>query len=267
MPNPQKSHILMIHRVAINNNVSKIYKLRSMCVDYEKLERLIEDYLKGGFNFGSVEECFYKQKFFCLSFDDGFKEHLEVIDCLALKYSIPKNAIICSININNSIKQEFFGMDCLYELITYKPKALCEYFNVPPCKNTLETLKILKEKYLNLNVEAIKQFISAFRVDLSSVFLNKTDIISLSKIVTLASHGVFHRNLTLDLQSSKTEILESKKALEALINNKISLFCYPEGKNNQTLWEFCQEAGYSYALAIGDKGSRYCIGRVDIAKV
>jgi hypothetical protein len=88
-----------------------------MVANLESVFNIIEEYLSNGCSFGNIEQCINSDKFFHLSFDDGFKEHLEVATILKEKYNPQKDAISFSINISNSLYHQYTGMDIVYELI------------------------------------------------------------------------------------------------------------------------------------------------------
>ena len=81
-------------------------------------------------------------------------------------------------------------------------------------------------------------------------------------MLQISSHGITHRFLIDHKIESKKEILQSKLILEKLINQNIDTFCYPEGKNDIELQNYCKNAGYKYALSIRHEASnKFCIGR------
>ncbi|MBW2096125.1 MAG: polysaccharide deacetylase family protein [Deltaproteobacteria bacterium] len=73
--------------------------------------------------------------------------------------------------------------------------------------------------------------------------------------VLFGSHSLTHPLLThIDRQSQKREIAESKSALEDLLNEKISYFCYPSGDYDEAVVDLVREAGYEAALTC-DRGA------------
>jgi peptidoglycan/xylan/chitin deacetylase (PgdA/CDA1 family) len=66
-----------------------------------------------------------------------------------------------------------------------------------------------------------------------------------SDLVTIGSHGMTHCLLpSLNEESAKRELSESRVKLEKLLNRKVTLFSFPYGASNQHLVQWCQEAGY-----------------------
>ncbi|EMQ6246231.1 polysaccharide deacetylase family protein [Campylobacter upsaliensis] len=263
--NAKKPHILCFHRIDFyqNNPINPLYFDRKMAVSYFKLEQYIESYLQRGFCFGNIKQCLQEpNKYFCLSFDDGFKEHLEIAKILHNKYNSPKESLIFSINVNNTLSNTFCGMDLLYHLIDRKQiKNLFEYFKLDLTPITLDNIDILKQHYIKQNPEELCKFYETFKVDLSYIFLDPKEIQELTNYGLIASHAILHRDLTQHKTQSKQEILESKMILEQMLKTNIDIFCYPEGKNDKDLWDFCKQAGFTLALSINHTHKQYGIGR------
>ena len=266
----ENTNILMIHRILYDaeQKINPLYFDRDMVISYEKLKSIIELYLERGFEFGSVKECIENpNKYFCLSFDDGFKEHLWAAKNLVKSYNIKKESLLFAINVGNSIYHKFSGMDMVYYLIQSKRlKEAFEFFNLKvPSNNTFTNIRIFKEHYIKQSPNILLDFYNAFSLDLDLDFLNIKDIQDISKIATICSHGINHRDLTYHKEDSDIEIIESKNILEKIINDKISVFVYPEGKSDNDLYKFCEKHKYKYCLSIVNKKSNnFCIGRKDV---
>ena len=260
-----KPNILMFHRIALNNNVSinKLYKQRGMLYNINDVYAIIDSYLQKGYKFGGIEQSLYDKRKIHLSFDDGFIEHLAVASLLKKRYNLAYNTVSFSINIGNSFLNEYSGMDIIYEIIL---------------NNKLDKLKKYIKKEFNENINEIKSFVASLDSDklktiskhfselnchLSQNFLHSKEVIELSKLFKINSHSMTHRFLTKHKKESKNEILESKIYLEKLINKEVDVFCYPEGKNDNEIQKFCEEAGYKYALSIKhNDNNNFCIGRI-----
>ena len=72
-------------------------------------------------NLESLKQCLLNpNRYFCLSFDDSFKEHLWVAKDLVKSYNIDKKSMLFAINVGNSIYHNFSGMDIIYHLAQFK---------------------------------------------------------------------------------------------------------------------------------------------------
>lgn len=266
----ENTNILMIHRILYDaeQKINPFYFDRDMVISYEKLKSIIELYLERGFEFGSVKECIENpNKYFSLSFDDGFKEHLWAAKDLVKSYNIKKESLLFAINVGNSIYHKFSGMDMVYYLIQSKRlEEAFEFFNLKILSNnTFTNIRIFKEHYIKQSPNILLDFYNAFSLDLDLDFLDIKDIQDISKIATICSHGITHRDLTYHKEDSDIEIIESKNILEKIINDKIFVFVYPEGKSDNDLYKFCEKHKYKYCLSIVNKKSNnFCIGRKDV---
>lgn len=271
--NAQKPHILCFHRVDFcrDNPINPLYFDRKMAVSYFKLEQYIESYLQRGFCFGSIKQCLQEpDKYFCLSFDDGFKEHLGVIKALHNKYNIQKDSIICALNVGNLLGDVFCGMDLLYHHVWQDfnnqdsgvLRDMFDFFDkTPKACSMLENIAVLKMEYIQQDSQVLRKFYEHFKADLSHIFLDTREAKELSFYATIASHSLYHRDLCYHIEQSKHEITESKRLLEQNIGDEISVFCYPEGKNNKELQEFCESSGFEFALSLSHTHATYGIGR------
>ncbi|MCI5787345.1 MAG: polysaccharide deacetylase family protein [Helicobacter trogontum] len=268
----QKPNILAFHRILLDDaQMTSLYLDRKMAVGYYTLEAEIQSYLNRGFCFGSIEQCLKEPKrYFACSFDDGFKEHLEVIKRLSTQFGAPKESLICAINVNHSLRQIYSGMDLIYHLVSQGRKheliayftSRIENFNAVLMDDTLSLIKALKPYFIALDSKALWDFHSTFQCDLTHIYLGSEQIQALSKYALIASHGIYHRDLSKHVDQSNQEILESKRELEQLINKEVDIFCYPEGKNNQEVQDMCKRHGFDFALSTNHKKNNpYCIGR------
>ena len=260
MPN-----ILMFHRVSLHNDqqINKFYFQRKMIIEIEYIYKLIDDYLKKGFKFGSIKQSLENKSYFHLSFDDGFREHLTVANLLKKRYKLDYNSVSFSINIANSMNNYYTGMDLIYSILANKQIVKLNHFFETNFE--LDNIPKIKKYIAILKPEQLKDFSNYFpelHKQLANIFLNKSEIIELSKIFKITSHGITHRYLTQHKKESKKEILQSKLILEDITNTKIDTFCYPEGRNDIELQEYCKDANYKYALSIrNEKNNNFCIGR------
>ena len=84
-------------------------------------------------------------------------------------------------------------------------------------------------------------------------YLSAEDIQTLAShpLVTIASHGFWHRHLTRASEEEvKFELLESKKLLEEITNKEIDLLAYPYGDCNENIEKLSEECGYAAAWSV-----------------
>jgi peptidoglycan/xylan/chitin deacetylase (PgdA/CDA1 family) len=72
-----------------------------------------------------------------------------------------------------------------------------------------------------------------------------------SKLVSIGSHCVSHRNLVLlSKDESKNELEQSKRYLESVLNRGIELLSFPHGAYNRELIELALSCGYKHVFTI-----------------
>ncbi len=83
----------------------------------------------------------------------------------------------------------------------------------------------------------------------------------------IGSHSFTHPDLRkCSNEALKREICESKKKIEDIIGEEITLFAYPFGLYNQKVIDIVAECGYKYAFATagGLSGNRFAIKRMAV---
>ncbi|MCX5333977.1 polysaccharide deacetylase family protein [Streptomyces sp. NBC_00140] len=87
--------------------------------------------------------------------------------------------------------------------------------------------------------------------------------------VEIGSHGLTHVDLTkTDDLRLKSEVIESRAALEELTGASVKGFCYPYGTLDERVVDAVREAGYAYACAIdpGPLTGPYALPRLHIGQ-
>jgi peptidoglycan/xylan/chitin deacetylase (PgdA/CDA1 family) len=99
--------------------------------------------------------------------------------------------------------------------------------------------------------------------------LSREEILELdAQGVEFGSHTVSHPRLTqLSAVEQAREIVDSKRALEDLLNHHIRFFCYPHRDYDERVESLVRDAGYSAACG-GEQAakSRYLLHRVDVSQ-
>lgn len=258
----------MFHRVNLNetHTFNDLYYKRNMVCEIKEIFALIDSYLERGQKFGSIEQCLKSQNYFHLVFDDGFKEHLETAIILKNRYPfLNYYDMSFSINLNNSLNNIYSGMDVVYELI--KQKKIFSLNNFIGIKeNNNFDIENIKKKLSKSSPSFFNELNEKFKIELRNLkktFLNEVEIIELSKLFQINSHGMYHRFLTYNKKYSKDEIIKSKNIIEKVIKKPINTFCYPEGKNDKIVQTYVNVAGFKYALSIRhEPNNNFCIGRI-----
>ena len=82
--------------------------------------------------------------------------------------------------------------------------------------------------------------------------MTKDQLIHLNQeSITVGSHSVSHPDLSkLNGDQIKTELLQSKSTLEALLKKKVELMSFPHGKYNPLVIQIAKEIGYTRVFSI-----------------
>jgi peptidoglycan/xylan/chitin deacetylase (PgdA/CDA1 family) len=99
--------------------------------------------------------------------------------------------------------------------------------------------------------------------------LSREEILELdAQGVEFGSHTVTHRLLTqLSAAEQTREIVDSKTALEELLDHPIRFFCYPHMDCDERVQSLVHEAGYSAACGWEQAAhSRYLLHRIDVSR-
>ena len=258
----------MLHRVFIEqDDMLKVYNLRraGLAYQYSELINYLDRLLKQGFQLGSLEEAIKNPKCIHLTFDDGYKEHLAVAKLLKQKYNLSYKDLTFCINVCNCMQKTKICTDIFYYL-WQKGKMQCVNdqlkkinFTKPiTIENFLIQFQKIKDKIFSTDIVYLKDVFEGLcncciEIDIKLPFLEKDEIIELSQKFSIASHAMYHRYLDcLKKSEAIKEINDSKIVLEKLTNTNINIFCYPDGRSSKNLKKYCQNAGYNYALGIGN---------------
>jgi peptidoglycan/xylan/chitin deacetylase (PgdA/CDA1 family) len=91
-----------------------------------------------------------------------------------------------------------------------------------------------------------------------------------SELITIGSHSVSHPRLSqIPIEAARSEIEDSKIALEALTGRAVREFAFPYGDYNDAVVEACRSAGYTHVYSItpgrvDPEGGAFVRGRVSV---
>jgi peptidoglycan/xylan/chitin deacetylase (PgdA/CDA1 family) len=233
-------------------------------------------YFKKNYNVISVSETFFNlknnikpsKKTLSISFDDGYKNNLDIALPLLEKYQIPATFFI------SSICTEDMPLRCLWtDLIAglnyfHKHKLIrigeYEFNNLVDIKKDLSLANFLKSRNPAERDKILDDLVEKY--DLISkiqslnreiwCLLNKEELINLSqsKFVNIGSHGHSHYNLgEIQKEDARKELIISKEKLEKAISKEVNMIAYPDGSYNEAIKKIAEEAGYSGQLAVSYK--------------
>lgn len=238
-------------------------------------------YFKQNFNIISLHDAFLihkgllknnsPKKQLTISFDDGYKNNLNLAAPILKKHNIPTTFFISTICLDND---NVILWDDKISLINYflKPAIIKidkldfkfkgkEFINEDLQINLDNHLKSLPPSQRDEALNEIEQThnLNKFRHYLEpEIFelMNKKEIIKLASydIFKIQSHSHRHYNLAnLNNEDMLTELSVSKNKLESLLNNDIQSIAFPYGSYNKKTKELCLSLGYDEMLAVNYK--------------
>jgi peptidoglycan/xylan/chitin deacetylase (PgdA/CDA1 family) len=89
-----------------------------------------------------------------------------------------------------------------------------------------------------------------------------------SELVGIGAHTLTHPHLpTLDEETARREIVESRRALESLLRRAVETFSFPYGDFNEQVVSWCREAGYKRLFSTQhrnafERSEEFVVGRV-----
>ena len=207
-----------------------------------------------------------------LSFDDGYKGVMENALPVLRKYEAPAVLFIPPAAIDEG---RFFWWDAVYVLLSGNSNSLLgeNAHPDPNVRHYLTWMEKIGAKTLQKREQEIFDFIDALQ-DVDSAIrqrvldhivpLNQSSkngqcqlrtVLNWQEIKQLrlfgfeiGSHTLKHQFLTsVPADEAKRELIDSKKALEDLLNQKITCFSYPGGKYTEQTVALVKEADYGCA--------------------
>ena len=246
--------------------MERIHNHLSLEVSPEHLESIITFFRRKNYDFLSLDTLpewldnnkKNSKKFVIFTFDDGYKDNLEFAYPVFKKHNTP-----FTIYIINSFpdKRAVIWWYILEDLILRNSKIQYafsdEYVNLN-CQSyrkkerAFTRLRNLITQLDDKNLEReLTRFFSGFGFEIhehaNGLTLDWNEISELSNdpLVTIGAHTLNHYNLcSLSDEQSFYEISESKKLIEAKINNKVNHFSYPLGKYGRREIEFVKRSNY-----------------------
>ncbi|NIO83755.1 MAG: polysaccharide deacetylase family protein, partial [Candidatus Aminicenantes bacterium] len=104
--------------------------------------------------------------------------------------------------------------------------------------------------YLGKNADWVteKKVVSKTNIVMSEIQLKNLKNVN---SVSIGSHSITHRDLTLiEEEDAEREILQSKKEIESIIKQNITLLSFPHGAYSDKHVELAKQAGYDRAFSI-----------------
>jgi len=286
--------ILTYHRVVSDQMVRDEHIQPGMYVRKESFESHIT-YLRKRFHIVSLDELLVlwqtnrieSHRSYCvITFDDGWKDNYQFAFPVLMKYRIPATIFLATGFIGTA---RWFWPDQMMLLLEKGRHQTTGAADLKAVSTILaETIGItlsaedgtfrrlesqgpidldaIIEFCKGVEVEKVHQIIDrlsrALRMDLPTqrVLLNWDEVQEMAgKGVTFGSHSASHRLMTqIPLSEVKTELVDSREAMEQQGIKPVPVFCYPNGNFDQDIQKLVRETGYLAAVGceVGLEGDR-----------
>lgn len=249
-------HVLMFHRVIPYSNAKRVHNHLSLEITPEHLEEVISFFIKMDYCFLSIDQLYEnfkkgvvpERKFVVFTFDDGYRDNLEIAYPIFKKHKIPFTVYVTTgIPNKTAILWWFVLEDTLLNLdaiqFSWNDEKYSYNCRTPDEKEkTFEIIQAFIHKNFDIEnyLELFKAIFNKYQHDLTShstiLGMNWDEIRRLNEdpLVTIGAHTVNHFNLaTLPGDILTSEILDSKTELEKQLGEPIKHFAYPYGKSHQ----------------------------------
>jgi len=259
------SRILIYHGICQQDQT----RFNPIFLTHKTFEQHLKFYKKH-FNVVSLDD-YYQQKFsdqkfnICLTFDDGFANNYKYVLPLLEQYQIPATFFVTAIRDAGCdiLWNDFLGIISKYgpDQISFKDESY---------------RKGIHNKYISTKtgislVERLRSGGFAEKAEMMDILyplapfknnkhekdywqqMTTTQIKALSDspFANIGAHGYFHNDLArIDINDVKTELIDSKRYLENIIQKPINSLAFPYGSYTTEVVRVAKQTGYKQLLAM-----------------
>ncbi|MBL8331304.1 MAG: polysaccharide deacetylase family protein [Rubrivivax sp.] len=263
--------IVMYHRV-IDDPAQDPFQL-GMCVMRDRFERQIR-YLRSTFNILTVSEAMRRldlgeplpERALSVTFDDGYLDNLTRALPVMQRYDVPFSVYVPTGGLEEGTMLWWDRVVALlagtrrFELdlrdvglaLQSEPLSLRGVTAAANAERVLDLLWSLDRPECERCIALLEQVLGP--VDGRATRAERLSPEQVRELrrqgVEIGAHSVTHPNLALaDEATARSEMLQSRRTLESLLQEPVSGFAYPGGRLQTTAQRLSRELGFSYALA------------------
>ncbi|MCD4696342.1 MAG: polysaccharide deacetylase family protein, partial [Bacteroidales bacterium] len=237
-----------------------------------QFEKHLKYYIKN-FDIVTVSEAFNmyrnevvpKRKTISISFDDGYKNNLDIVLPLLEKYRVKATFFIAGM-CTGDMKIETLWSDVISVLRHFYPKEIIEigpekfisYRHETTNERIQDHIKKLSPDKRDKNLDnlidsySLADKIKKIPEEVWKLMTRKELItFSRSKMVDIGAHGYLHYNLgNIDLKEAEKDLSLAKSVLEEAIQKPVFQLAYPDGSYSESVKDVAQRLGYENQLAV-----------------
>jgi peptidoglycan/xylan/chitin deacetylase (PgdA/CDA1 family) len=211
-----------------------------------------------------------EKKIACISFDDGFKDNIEIAAPILQKYNIKASFYITTDSIDKGIPTWTHILPFLFET-TNKTKLRLQSDTLPEslkeqsfgsASDRILFGKALYNAIFHIPFEETRKIMEQVGDQFDdtqlpeNLMMNWNDILHLiNQGHRIGSHTSSHPILTRfqDKRNLKSELIDSKEKIESKCNISVNSISYPNGAYNEEIKRLARDCGYTLGLAVNQK--------------
>jgi peptidoglycan/xylan/chitin deacetylase (PgdA/CDA1 family) len=240
-------HVFMLHRINTNQEREEYIFNKDLIITPEFLEAKFIFLKRNNYDFISLDKLYSilltnkrpKRKFICFTFDDGYKDNLDVGLPLFEKYNIPLAIYVANSFPNRTANLWWYWLEELIlanEFVKFENQTY-NTINVSEKSSTYNLLRTKIKNLTNNERTALSQNLFdkstiSIQNELDKLALSWSELNDLQKhpLVTIGAHTLNHLSLAnIPIDDMKEEIRNGKLEMEDKLNHHIHHFAYPYG--------------------------------------
>jgi len=281
-----KYFVPMYHRI-IKDPQDDPYNL-GMCVTEKTFEQQLDFFAENFTDISLSNYCQNRQdiesdntSYITLTFDDGYRDNLDVALPIINKYKLSSTIFVCSKIFNDSSN---YWWDSIINAIKASDNTHLDLSGLGI--NDVKSPVSIKGAHHNAVSDFlfsiwksqrykdngfIKEIVSRLLGDKQEPLvghLSEQQVIDLSNAgVDIAAHTLTHPDLTsLTLKEARYEIQKSKSVMTDLLGKDVNGFAYPAGFKSDEIVQLVKDTGFKYAVST-DSGVNYRFNPFEVERI
>jgi peptidoglycan/xylan/chitin deacetylase (PgdA/CDA1 family) len=246
-------HVFMLHRVLPEPFRSQRSIInRDLAISPEHLEFCIQYFINNNYEFITLDELHHtlihrikrRQRFICITLDDGYSDNIEYGLPIFKKYNIPFCIYVTNCFVNRTGNMWWYYLEDYmnrHQRLAVDENTQFEWeseVEKMECFSMIRAaiLKMGKSRYNDFFENTISISAERVKTDCDSEALSWHQLSTLSKepLATIGAHTMNHLPLSALTDSELTEeVFQSKKELEMKLGKPVHHFAYPYGSFNE----------------------------------
>ena len=204
-----------------------------------------------------------------LTFDDGFRNHAEVVAPILRKYDVPATFFVCSRPCNpgkylwfaylRALEDHFKGIGFCFRNLFFEMSGKRRRTSIQQLGNILLSLLPHPQamyQAIETELPRLEDFVAECR--LADVYAGMTaeQLISLASdpLFSVGAHTLDHPFLSLcERTEARRQILENKKWIEEITGTSCDVIAYPSGDYNFDVLADCEQLGLTTGYAVSPR--------------